>query len=219
MSRQWQVLIFYGLSGVLILSIISSMLGGLFPLMSDELKIVILNYVLVLSVIVFGVYRFKEVLVDSLKKVSFDKHFFNQVLSGVIGLLVWSLVFGFLRLMVGGGIDDSVNQEAATSLIMSYPLLMSFLSVCLAPFQEELIFRLAMMNLFGNSKYQKLAGWLISSLVFGLLHVIGSGEWIHLIGYSVSGLILGWFYLKTDNIWYSIAIHLVNNLIATLLVF
>ena len=86
----------------------------------------------------------------------------------------------------------------------------SFIAVVIAaPILEELIFRGIILKGFLKS-YSPLKSILISSLLFGLIHL---NPW-QFIGASILGIFSGWIYYKTNKLTLCILIHLTNNLLA-----
>ena len=63
---------------------------------------------------------------------------------------------------------------------------------------------------FLNSKWNKIIGLIISTIVFSIFH---DEHGIHLIRYSFLGLLFGIIYLKTNNIIFPIIVHGILNLI------
>lgn len=113
----------------------------------------------------------------------------------------------------------SVNQNLIESYIKASPLLMLFSTAILAPFYEELLFRLGFKKVFKN-KYIFIT---LSGMIFGLMHVFPLENGISLllglmqsITYVSMGIFLSYIYYKTDNIFISIGIHFLNNLLSIL---
>lgn len=113
----------------------------------------------------------------------------------------------------------SVNQELIETYLKSSPILMFISTVILAPFYEEILFRLGFKKLLKN-KYIFIT---ISGAIFGLLHVFPLEEGISLalgitqsISYVTMGIFLSYIYYKNDNIFISIGVHFLNNLLSIL---
>ncbi len=88
----------------------------------------------------------------------------------------------------------------------------SFISIVIAaPILEELIFRGIILNGLLKS-YSPLKSIIISSLLFGLVHL---NPW-QFIGVSIIGILTGWVYFKTNKLTLSIIIHMTNNFLAFL---
>lgn len=101
--------------------------------------------------------------------------------------------------------NDSTNAFVNSTKVSSF-----FLIVLVAPVVEELLFRGTLLQKL-RVKYGNVAGILISSALFSLIHM-NSG----MIGHFTIGIFLSIFYLKTQNIWVPIICHALNNLVAFL---
>jgi hypothetical protein len=110
----------------------------------------------------------------------------------------------------------SLNQQAIErSLLSSTGVLMIIVTVLFAPVIEELIFRKAMFRFFKN----QWAAMIISSLIFGLIHVASETNFMafftNLITYSASGFALGYIYIRNKhNVWSVILVHAVSNAVS-----
>ena len=108
------------------------------------------------------------------------------------------------------------NEKLVQQMISSSPIIMLITAGIIAPMIEELIFRKSFRNAFPN-KYLFI---IISSLVFGLLHVISSSNLVgllYIIPYTSLGLAFAIAYYKTDTIFSSLFIHILHNFILILL--
>lgn len=85
-------------------------------------------------------------------------------------------------------------------------------AVLLAPLFEESIFRGYLGGVLRKS-YGGLAAWIISAVVFGVVHAIPSV----ILTATLSGLVLGYYYFRTRSLWMVVALHALNNLTACFL--
>ncbi|NLC34744.1 MAG: CPBP family intramembrane metalloprotease [Erysipelothrix sp.] len=116
---------------------------------------------------------------------------------------------------------SSENQQLLEALIISNPVRMIFSAVLVAPIMEEWIYRgLGFRTLIHRNKF---LAYFTSFLVFGFIHVgaglisgNGLSEFLFLPAYGLSGIIFGYSYEKTGSIYFAMAVHLLNNLVATL---
>jgi membrane protease YdiL (CAAX protease family) len=131
---------------------------------------------------------------------------------------VVSIIFGLF-------IDDSVNQ-ATIEMIMSNggAPTMAISVVLLAPILEELVYRKAIFNLL--KKYGKPACYAVSIILFTLPHMLSTDMsnmlmWLlQCIPYALSGFLLCYIYDKSnENIYASIGVHMLNNILACILMF
>ena len=87
-------------------------------------------------------------------------------------------------------------------------LVNAFLIAILAPILEELVFRGFLFNRW-QTKYGTAKAILLSSLMFGLMHV-------EILGGIVFGALLCLIYLKTKSLIGPIIVHMTNNTIAVM---
>ena len=86
----------------------------------------------------------------------------------------------------------------------------SFMAIVIAaPVLEELIFRGIILDGF-LKKYSPLKAILVSSILFGVLHL---NPW-QFVAALIAGIFSGWVYYETKKLTLSILIHFVNNLVA-----
>jgi hypothetical protein len=104
-------------------------------------------------------------------------------------------------------------------------MLLFVIGLVLFPFQigsEELIFRGYLMQGFGNLSHNKWFPLLMTSVIFGLLHI--ANPEVDKMGYSIliyyigTGLFLGIMTLMDDGMELALGFHFANNFIAALLV-
>lgn len=104
-------------------------------------------------------------------------------------------------------------------------LLLFVIGLLLFPFQigsEELIFRGYLMQGFGNLAKNKWFPLLMTSLIFGMLHI--ANPEVDKMGYSIliyyigTGLFLGIITLMDEGMELALGFHFANNFIAALLV-
>ena len=78
---------------------------------------------------------------------------------------------------------------------------------------EELLFRGVMLPALGLN----LTAVIISSLLFGILHLSGAGQWPYVVWATVVGFALGYVALITGNLFIPITAHVITNLISSCL--
>lgn len=175
---------------------------------------------IILSIILFVFYRkkliedyrnFKINLKENLKKsfMLFGILLFVKLTASVSTSILCS-VFNIEFL-------QSDNQNIVESLIGSAPMMMFISSVLLAPFVEEVIFRLGFKEVISSKK----AYILTSGIVFGFIHIFPTDLNIVIalsqsIIYVSIGIVLAWMYEKENNIYFVIVAHALNNLLGLL---
>ena len=123
-------------------------------------------------------------------------------------LLLWGVVFM---------LATSVVLEPLLSLLPEVPNAYGrgawaiVTVVVMAPLFEEVIFRGVLLE-STRAKYGVMAAWLVSSAVFGIVHVHPT---VAVNAFAI-GLVLGFVYMRTDSLWSTIILHAVNNGIAYL---
>jgi hypothetical protein len=78
---------------------------------------------------------------------------------------------------------------------------------------EELLFRGVMLPALGLD----LTAVILSSLLFGILHLSGLQQWPYVVWASVVGFVLGYSALATGNLLVPIVAHVLINLISSIL--
>lgn len=109
--------------------------------------------------------------------------------------------------------EGSVNDLKVYELMLTLPpyLTLPILGV-MGPVVEEFIFRYLLIRRLST----RLSVWLcvlLSSTLFGLLHIHNLADLVHVTPYMVMGLVLGTLYVKSRyNLLLSILFHVFNNL-------
>lgn len=78
---------------------------------------------------------------------------------------------------------------------------------------EELLFRGVMLPAFGLN----LSAVIISSLLFGVLHLSGANQWPYVVWATIVGFALGYVALITGNLLIPIVAHIITNLVSSCL--
>jgi membrane protease YdiL (CAAX protease family) len=163
----------------------------------------------VVAIILFFIY--KKELKEDFKK--FKDNLLENIDTGfrcwILGLVVM-MVSNLLILFLfnSGGAN---NENAVQSMLKSFPALMFITSTFLAPFNEELVFRKTIKDVFKN-KWVFVA---LSFILFGGAHVISSAEslvdYLYIIPYGALGAAFALAYYKTDTVFTSMCCHMVHN--------
>ncbi len=123
------------------------------------------------------------------------------------GNILGSIITALLRLLPGISASNPILDYATDDAILPKVLFM----VILAPVIEEFVFRKQLidrMHIYG----EKLAV-ITSALMFGLFH----GNLSQLFYAFALGLVFGYVYLKTGKLRYSIGLHMLINLIGSVI--
>lgn len=76
---------------------------------------------------------------------------------------------------------------------------------------EELLFRGVMLPALGLN----VTGLVVSSLLFGILHLSGPQQWPYVVWATTVGFLLGYSALATGNLLVPIVAHIVTNLVSS----
>ena len=76
---------------------------------------------------------------------------------------------------------------------------------------EELLFRGVMLPALGLN----MAAVIVSSVLFGILHLSGSGQWPYVVWATVVGFSLGYCALVTGNLVVPVIAHVITNLVSS----
>lgn len=132
------------------------------------------------------------------------------VLGGLFLCFVMNIPSNFIsELLEGVGLDGSVNTESM--VVASPPDLVSMVLavVLVSPVVEEICFRgivVSALRRWGDG-----VAVVFSALLFAMAHFSIPALPVVLAG----GLVMAFLYARTGNLWINIAIHLLNNLLAT----
>lgn len=159
---------------------------------------------------------FKKELKEELKllKTNYKDYFIKSILIFLAGALLMFISTLIISKFTGQSISG--NETEIRNFIKNSPLLTIILAVIISPIIEELVFRKAIKNIF-NNKYLFI---IISSLIFGLLHISSIrdiNELLFSIPYIIMGISFAITYQKTNNIFTSIILHSSYNLVLILI--
>lgn len=161
----------------------------------------------------------------------FKPHKFAFVFSSYGISLMLLLIVTLLLDLFKVDIPQSKNQDFIEQMQKMTPIISALGTVILAPITEELVFRQGIAELLYRifnsfTKVPKKAvqdiavvtAILVSGLLFGFIHVMSNGDYIAVIPYVVSGLVYTTVYFWSGrNVTVTICIHMLHNLIATIM--
>ncbi|MBR5370452.1 MAG: CPBP family intramembrane metalloprotease [Bacilli bacterium] len=133
----------------------------------------------------------------------------------IIGLLIMFASNIVLNMILKAG--GANNEKAIQTMIKSLPLIMILDAGIIAPFNEEIVFRKTIKDVFNN----KWIGIVISFILFGGAHIINSSntilDYLYIIPYGALGAAFAYSYYKTNNLFTSITLHMMHNIILILI--
>ena len=169
----------------------------------------------IVSFILFFIYR-KELKTEFIK---FKNNFSSNMDIGLkywLGGLFYMMVFNIVISSVFKG-GTAGNEETIQNMISTLPWMMIISAGILAPWNEEIVFRKALRNVFKNKYLFMLA----SGLVFGLAHVVGNvntwTDWLFVLPYGSLGVAFALAYDKTDTVFTPMIFHMIHNTALVLL--
>ena len=134
---------------------------------------------------------------------------------GIICVYIGNLLGSSITTILGGA-DSSQNQEGIEELLLSkYGVFIILDLAIVGPIVEELVFRKSMHDILRSFKCPTWVMLIISSVLFGLIHVIDSGDFVQVFPYILMGVTLGGIEIYSKNIYPSIFVHIFINTIAT----
>ena len=169
---------------------------------------------LILLLILFFIYRLDLRIEWKKFKNSFDKSMDSCIKYWVLGLM--GMMISNILINTLFKLGQAENEQLVQGMITDFPLVMLLNAGVIAPIIEELVFR----KTFRDTIKGKWAFILISSLIFGFMHVLVATsliEMIFIIPYTLLGMAFAYMYYDTDSIYTSILAHILHNTILILI--
>lgn len=204
----------------LVISFIAKLISNDIPI-EDKNKVIMYSNIIVSTLISFGLsFFFYIILRDVLKKdiIKIKKN---------LKLFILLVLFSFLFVYLGEYLCSlfyslfdmeltSNNQDSIVQMLQTPLKPVMIFHICITgPIVEEVIFRKCIFGFFKKN----ILPLIISSLVFGLLHVIATYDFIHILPYVITGLIFGGIYvLSKRNIYACILAHMIANTVSLILI-
>ena len=183
-----------------------------------------LNFFSTLVSMIFAVVLFKDFFIDNIRK--FKQNLSKNILwSATAGLginYLISYLANILIILFLGTSDSASNQLLFESLIENSFLLMAIQAIVFAPIVEELIFRGLVFRSF--RQYNIYLAHFISAFCFGFIHIyqgLFAGDFtqlVYLLSYGGMGCAYSFVYEKRKTIVAPMIVHMLNNLIATIII-
>lgn len=197
----------WGIVGIVILSMIvfSPALFFLNKIMGDELSFLV-YYMITMGISIW--------IADAIRRKKTGVSVYNFEFSSLKIIVLVSIAVISLQV---GIISPIVSLIPVPEFIIELLIelanqtgLFSFIAIVIAaPIFEELIFRGIILDGL-LKKYSAVKSILLSSLLFGIIHL---NPW-QFIGAFLGGVFSGWVYYRTKKLTLPILIHLANNLFA-----
>ena len=155
----------------------------------------------------------------------FLQHPFKNLLQIIknYGLMMVSSIAVNMILVLVFGLGQSGNQSSIIELYGQQPLKVIFAALVFAPIVEELVFRGSFYAPLRKNHH--LSGVLLSSFLFGFLHVYQSlftgnlMDLLYIFSYGLLGSFMCRVYDKTNSFFSCVLLHFLNNFISIVLTF
>ncbi len=192
---RWILMIVFGSFFFLILSQFVPVIGSFSNNVWVKSVLLVLGGFLMMAVYAAYVKIFEKRQVSELAV----KRALPDLLTGIgIGVLFISSVVGVLALS-GVYTVDSVELDAPQ-------LLLDFAALSIVAIGEEIIFRGIIFRMI-DARFNLLSALVISSLIFGLMHLASVDLWTAISISAEAGLMLAAAYKLRNNLWIPIGIH------------
>lgn len=177
------------------------------------------NLVYMITMAIFAVILFFPYLKKSLEymKGRWLKETLYACTKGTI-LFYFANILSSLLILLLNPNSSSANQDAIIELASSAPVIMVITTVFVAPFLEEMVFRVGIFQMFYDKN--PMLAYLLSSLAFGFVHIMSGlfggdlTQILYIVPYSLLGFVLCHMYEKRDSIFVPMLVHAINNAIA-----
>ena len=137
---------------------------------------------------------------------------FRYWMLGLFIMMISNVIITYL--LKGGGAN---NEEAVQKMIKTLPWLMVIDAGIIAPFNEEIVFRKTLKDIFNNP----IILCILSFLFFGGAHVISDAktitDYLYIIPYGALGASFAYSYYKTNTVFTSMSMHIFHNTVLILL--
>lgn len=145
----------------------------------------------------------------------FKRRWFIKLLLAVGGVIVsYAILAGARFVLTSTGLAASTNSADLLSIQSATVGLVGSLTVLMAPFSEEIIFRHVLFYQWKNRGIFTWLMFIISSVLFGLAHWNNfDGNVIAMIPYMLVGAWYALIYFFSKNIWQNILTHFLFDVI------
>lgn len=219
--RKVILIVFYFLMMDVLSTYLAKLLLLMFPNIDKLLATAIMQYVIYIPVLIACILLLKNEIKESIEEArkSQYKKFLGIVGIGLISAYALNILGSILSTALSTA-DNSANEAAIEEMFKSsYGMLIVVLVCIIAPIVEEIVYRGAILKGLEKLKISPAVALIISSLIFGFIHVLTAGDYAQVFPYIFMGLALGFVYQKTKSLVASVAIHMLINTISSSLQF
>lgn len=195
---------------VLVISLVSA---SNIPILTDSnitvILVAICNYVLPLPIFLYLMNKFKS---SEIEKESVDlKTFIKYIAITITLMLIGNLIGIILTTIIGGAIQSEISNPVENLINSTNIWLNLALISIIGPIFEEILFRKILID--KTIKYGARISIIISALLFGLFH----GNVNQFFYAFLMGGFFAYVYIKTGKIIYPIILHLIVNLMGSVI--
>lgn len=186
--------------------ILIMLLSDIFPIIDNEENLWFMTFFFIL--LLFFIWKLRDTtgFTSNIMNV-FEKS--NQ--KEIINVFLLNFFFTLLTIIVAYSISVGDSDTAVINITPIAILLEIIATVILGPAVEELVFRGVLLNRL-KIRIGIIPAILVSSILFALGH-----ESVGMLSAFIFGVCMCILYLKTDNILATISLHMLNNLVVTIL--
>ncbi len=182
------------------------------------------NFLSYLIIFIFMIILLKKIFIDDFTKILSKPKFYAIFIPSAI--IIFNLISNLIDILVSKLAPSNVNQNTIELMLLSDSSWgVIIMVVLLAPVIEEVIYRYSVFHFLGKKNI--VLSYIVSTILFALPHMIstsissvGIGIWLlQSIPYLVTGFLFSLIYHKSEyNIYTTIFAHMVNNLIAVIII-
>lgn len=144
----------------------------------------------------------------------FEKRIITELRLGAIPDLLKGFAIGTLFIASVVGIFELIGVYRIASINVSWStLLLDFSSLSIVAISEEIIFRGIIFRMI-ESRFNMVAAFIISSLIFGFMHLVTVDLWTAVAISAEAGFLLAAAYKLHHNLWLPIGIHWAWNFVS-----
>lgn len=205
---------FLGIFAIIMQILITAILANVYPALlmntnTSSIVAAICNYILPLPIFLYLMNRLEKQEISS-NKVSIKK-FIKYVAITMVLMWIGNMIGLLVTETIGHIIQSPIENPIVETINSSSIYLNLLLMVIAAPIFEELFFRKILID--RTIKYGKGISILLSATLFGLFH----GNLNQFFYTFLMGGFFAYVYIKTGKITYTIALHLIVNLLGSVI--
>lgn len=177
---------------------------------------ILLSFSSSISMLIIYYFIYRKELKKEFK--TFTSNFIENMDVGVkwwfLGLLIMVASNLFINLVLKGG--GAGNEKVVQQMLNHMPLTTIINASIIAPFNEEIVFRKTIRDVFKN----KWIFALLSFILFGGGHIVSNAstivDYLYIIPYGALGATFALAYDETDTIFTSLSMHAIHNSILSI---